>query len=433
MYLAQAKHLLSGNLEELFIANEYAMNQSDIPLGPSLYPMGFPAVLAPVYYFFGNNLVMLKVFNALFFIGSIPLVFTLLRSVGNQKYLAWYATILFAINYQLVNLSDGIGSDFAGMFLGYLALALMLRTRDVDSWSNAFFIGLTIFLCYITRTVGLILIPTLMVFHICQYLKTKKIKPLRVALPYMVFMGCYIIYGQLFDNIDSKYLVLIDNISLQSIGQNLVGYVEHLMEFFVSLKFFPKFISIIGAIFFLPLFALGTWQLIRRENMFLMCYCAAMLFLYIVYPFTSLRFIIPLSAFVIYAVLNGIDQLNNRFFEKLELTKWASIALIVVGLSQSLLVVAMHIKDGTNDVLTQEMQTIYTYINKEISDDKIFVFHKPRVLRWFTQNNGFMLNDLSGEKLNQADHLLVPNNQITYRGFEVQKTWSSFKLMKKVD
>jgi len=152
MYLAQAKHLLSGNLEELFIANEYAMNQSDIPLGPSLYPMGFPAVLAPVYYFFGNNLVMLKVFNALFFIGSIPLVFTLLRSVGNQKYLAWYATILFAINYQLVYFSDNIGSDFLGMFLGFLALVLMLRSRDFNTLSNAFFIGIVIFLCYVTRT-----------------------------------------------------------------------------------------------------------------------------------------------------------------------------------------------------------------------------------------------------------------------------------------
>jgi len=392
----------------------------------------FSIILAPFYYLFGENFVLLKAMNALFFVGSIPLVFTILRSVSNRKDLAWYASILFAINYQLIFLSDSLGSDFMGMFLGFLALSLMLRIRDFDHWMNAVFLGLTIFLCYVTRTVGLVLVPSLMVFHLCQYMKLKRVKALNVVLPYMVFAGCYLMYGQLFESFDSKYLVLIDNINLQSIGTNIIAYGAYLMEFFVSLHFFPAIVSIAGALVFFPIFIFGIWSLIRRDNLFLMCYCATMLLLFIIYPFTSFRFIIPLSAFVFYAVLNGMNQLNKRFLENIELTKWASVALIVAGLLQSLIVIGIHIKDGTNDSLTLEMQSIYAYINDQISDEKIFVFHKPRVLRLYTENNGFMLTDFSSNKVNQADHLLVPIDQGNIKGFEVQKTWESYQLMKKI-
>ncbi len=433
MYLAQTKSLLQGNLDELYAINEYAMEQSDLPFGPSLYPMGYSILLTPLYYLFGSNLIVLKIFSALFFVGCIPLVFNILRSLAFKKRIAFYATVLFAINYQFVFMSDSLGSDIPAMFFSFLALDLMLKSRDNDHWIYATTIGLVIFVTYITRTAGLVLIPTLLVFHICFLIKTKKWKFFNVALPYLVFVLCYFIYGQFFESIDGKYLDLIDNVSVQSIWQNVLGYGEFLMEFLVSTKFLPRAIVVLGALVFFPLFVLGIIPLINRDNLFLMCFCASMLVLYILYPFTSIRFVIPLSAFVIYVILNGIHELELKFFEDFPLTKWLGFALILGMLFQSILVIVVHTKEGTNDALTPEMQSIYQYINAEISDDKIFVFHKPRVLRYFTDNNGFMLEDFSSPKVNQADHLLVPKNEINYPGFKIQKSWDHFQLMTRTE
>ena len=431
MYLAQAKYLLQGDLDVLYTVNQYAMDQSDLPIGPSLYPMGYPVLLAPIYYFFGSNFVILKIFNALFFIGSIPLVFSILRSVSSKKQLAFYGTILFAINFQLVNLADNLGSDFSGMFFGFLSLYLMIKIREFDTWFYVVMLGLSIFTCYSVRTVGLVLVPTLIVFHICQYIKEGKIKLLNVALPYVVFMICYLIYGQLFDSIDSIYLALIENISFDSVWNNVLGYGEYFMGFFVNLKNFPSIVSIITALLFFPIFVIGIWPIITRDNLFLMCYCASMLVLLIVYPFTSIRFIIPLSAFAIYAVLNGLDHLGQRINLNLSAIKWLSKGLVLGVFMQSVLLVFLHQKDGTNESLTLEMQSIYSYINETIPDDKIFVFHKPRVLRYFTDNNGFMLENFNSPKLQQADHLLVKKDGLKYDGFEIQKTWDNFQLMKR--
>lgn len=433
MYIAQAQSLIQGNLSELAKINQFAMEQSDEAIGPVLYPMGYPVMLTPVYYLFGLNFVAFKIFTALFFVGSIPLVFTLLRSVSPKKNVAFYATILFALNYQLIYMSDRLSSDFPAMFLSFLALYLMLKSRENNSWLNAFLIGITIFICYATRVAGLVLIPSLAIFHFSEYLKTKNIYLLKVAFPYVVFLCCYLLYGEFFSSFDSKYLGMLENISFQSIVGNILIYGGYLIDFLISTKFFPRFVMILSALIFFPIFAIGIKDIIRRDNLYLLAYCAATLVLYMVYPYTAIRFILPLSAFVIYAILNGLSNLNIIYFPDLNLIKWIASILIIGGILQSLTVIYIQQKKGTNDSLSPEMQSIYAYINEEISDDKIFMFHKPRVLRLFTDNNAFHLNDVSSPSVNQADHLLVMKDGTDYTGFEIQKVWENFQLMKKIE
>ena len=433
MYLAQAKHLLQGNLNELAVANHYAMDQSDKPLGPVLYPMGYPALLAPLYYMVGLNFLALKIFSALFFIGSIPLVYSLLSAVSLKKELVLFATVLFAINYQLINMVDSLGSDIPAMFFSLLALFFMVKTRENDSLLNAVLIGLTIFLSYSIRVAGLVLIPSLMVFHLCQYLKTKEFKLINVALPYFIFAICYFLYGKIFGGLDSKYLVLVDTVTQESIVHNIISYGECFIQFFVNTTFFPKFLSVLAALVFFPVLAIGIKSIISRDNLFLLCYCAAILVLYILYPFTTIRFIIPLSAFVMYAIFNGINILDTRFIKEFNFTKYLSLALIVAGLMQSLIVIYVQKKKDTNHSLSTEMQSIYAYINEHVSDDEIFVFHKPRVLRLFTDNNGFYLEDFSSNKVEKVDYLLVNKDSSVYPGFEFQKAWDEFQLMKKIE
>ena len=428
-YIAQADHLLDGTIDDFYSINHLTIDQSDEPIGPVLYPMGYPAAIAPVYVLFGLNFIALKIYNSLFFIACIPLIFLILKSISSKEDLAYYATALFALHYQMVFWSDSLGSDFLGMFLSYLAMYLMLRSRTKNSLINAFFIGVIIFLAFITRTAGLLLLPTFMLFQVVEFIRTKKLALVQALLPYLVFIIFTFIYGRIFENIDSKYLILVKNVTWQSIGGNVIGYGEILMEFLVSLKYVPTVLIAFFGVLFFPILGVGIANLITKKNLFLFGYCAAMLVLYIVYPFTTIRFILPLSAFVIYGFLNGLDHLSNRYFEKLDLMKWAGTGLVVLMIVQSLIVIVVKKKNGSNESLSPEMTTIYQYINENIDDDKIFVFHKPRVLRLFTDNNGFMLNDFSTPKLNQVDHLLVKKDSLEYSGFVNLKEWDQFRLM----
>ena len=51
LYIRQAESLLAGSTDELLAFNRYAMENSvypEPPIGPNLYPWGFPLLLSPV-------------------------------------------------------------------------------------------------------------------------------------------------------------------------------------------------------------------------------------------------------------------------------------------------------------------------------------------------------------------------------------------------
>ena len=52
-YIHQAKNIVEGNSQ---FQTGYIINVEGPVLGPPTYPIGFPLLLSPVYYFFGNNI-----------------------------------------------------------------------------------------------------------------------------------------------------------------------------------------------------------------------------------------------------------------------------------------------------------------------------------------------------------------------------------------
>ena len=68
LYLNQSIHLIEGfSLDELYEWNKISMQSSISHIGPYLYPHGFPILLCPIYYIFGIDFIVMKIFCSLFF------------------------------------------------------------------------------------------------------------------------------------------------------------------------------------------------------------------------------------------------------------------------------------------------------------------------------------------------------------------------------
>ena len=432
LYIAQAKSILTGNTHELYLMNKFSMDHSELPLGPYLYPMGYPALLAPAYHFFGLNFIALKVYNLLFFIGTIPLVFSLLGSIGTDRRLVFFSTFLYAINYQLIYAGDRLGSEFSFMFFAMLSLYLMLKSRKSESMLLAAGLGLSVFASFSIRVTGMVLLPTMICFQVVEILRTKQFNWKKNLIPYLVFGICWLGYTRFFESIDDRYMEVFE-VTPASLWFTLTGFGEHMVEFVLCLKYFPNIMKIGAAIFFYTLFAIGLRGFFRRDQLFLLGFCSMILGLHLIVPFCDIRFLFVITPFIIYSFLQGLFHVGSkiRWIPGVDKIKVIAYSMLFLGFAQSFVTISVQAIKDSNKVLDTEMEEIYAYINEFVPDEKVIVFHKPRVLRLFTKNNGIFVHDYQSEQAAVADLFLIKTEENPGAGFQVCKEWKSFKLMER--
>lgn len=132
LYINQAKHIVDGfSIDELYELNKTSMQNSDIQIGPYLYPNGFPFLLAPIYYIFGIDLVWFKVLCSLFFILSIPLIYYLFKNDFKMRIYPLILVSIIAFNYKYIDYTDSIISDYPYLFFCILTFYLMKLKNNV--------------------------------------------------------------------------------------------------------------------------------------------------------------------------------------------------------------------------------------------------------------------------------------------------------------
>src|SRR5262249_7287802 len=129
-YIEQAKAINDHSLDSYLQINSNAMAHSDYTIGPYLYPNGFPLLLAPVYRLFGLNFIALKVWCALFFLGSLvllPLVFG--KRVQKGAHLV-AVVALIGLSPNFLRFSDQVLSDFPFLFFNVLSVELIEKDES---------------------------------------------------------------------------------------------------------------------------------------------------------------------------------------------------------------------------------------------------------------------------------------------------------------
>jgi 4-amino-4-deoxy-L-arabinose transferase-like glycosyltransferase len=172
IYISHARNIAEGRP---YADTGYIYNPRKV-LGPQTYPPVFPLLLAPVYKIWGLNLTAMKVEVILIFLLSLFIIYLAFRGELQWPYL--YALVaLVGLNPQFWLFKENILSDLPFLLFTYLSFYIIHRAYWTGRTAKsqilyALLISISIFLAYGTRSIGLVLIPCLFVYHVIKRKRT---------------------------------------------------------------------------------------------------------------------------------------------------------------------------------------------------------------------------------------------------------------------
>lgn len=412
LYIEQTQAIFNGSIDTLYEVNKYSTDRAYRVQGPYLYPMGFPILLALPYSFFGMNFIALKLFCALFFLGALPLYFYLFKASFEQYFYALCIVIFIAFHIGYIAFCDNVLSDLPFFFFCALTFLQLQRSTTIV---NQFLVGVLVFFTYYIRDVGIIFIPTLMVYQFqLLFLEKRKEKNYRYYLvPYFVFVFLYFLNDYFMPKGNSNHYDLLWNkLSFEMVIDNLVYYCELFSSvFFIKIEL----LLLLSIPLLLGIFA--NW----KQHLHFIAFALLLLFIYIIWPaHQGVRFVFPIIPFMLYFIVKGFLfmvaylRIHHRYLA-------VSFLLILIFLTyNSLQFVDLYSKRNSNVAYNADTKIMYAYILKQLPEKEIIGFEKPRILRLFTGRISILCN-LSHFDASGLNYLLIRKKDIP-DGFKVQYT-----------
>lgn len=421
-YIDQARSIVEGDYKELLSVNKFRFEHSNIKgLGPIFYPWGFPLLLSPVYYAFGLDILIMKIYVSLYFLLSLIIIFHLFKdNLKNFECLLLVSTIAF--NTWFFNLKENLISDIPFIFFTLFSLFLIKKIIiKKDIWLNKyvsfFLIGLCISMSFNIRSIGILLLPTLL---FTQYIEerrySKGIKNIIFdrfnIIPYLVFLLFNILMILSLPRGGSGYFDDLSITNTTTIIKNIIYYIALPSRFFpflhlnVSYSYFDfnKF-SLLFYSSMLILVIFGAILRFKKDYLFIF-YLLINLTILIFWPHRQgFRFIMHIFPFFLYFLFIGLSRtkLWINISEKLKPLK-VNIA-ILFGAGLVLLSVAYFSYDTYQKIIFNRINVVegpyspdsielFSYVKKNTTEDDTIIFLKPRALHLFTGRRSFAVNRL---------------------------------------
>jgi Dolichyl-phosphate-mannose-protein mannosyltransferase len=429
MYIHQSQSLLDGTMAGLYKKNVYLTDNSEIleggPIGPYLYPMGFPILLSGVYKLIGLDFFGMKIFCSLFFILSLPLIYLLFSTrFTNSKY-ALLATAFVGLNFAFLEFTDNILSDFP--FLFFMLSSLYLIEKNKLNIGCQLLLSASIIMTYLIRDIGLVLIPVLMtqLYFKAQKDENNLIDYFKKNNLFILPIACFCVFWL------SKSLFLItDNANLftalsaaniKTIVSNTGYYIFVLGELWgVNSQYIVRFsVLLLFGLFFFK----GIYNSEKRDRHFILLIVLTM-GLYILFPGRQgLRYLFPIVPFIFYFSIKGVLVRDSFFIERItnspasvnfpKVTNFWKviqcpflISLAIYLGAQSLYKSLKFRNIPTDQITTTEAKNLYNWVKTNTSDNAIIAFKKPRLLRLMTGRNGFTNSDDAKILQSEATYLI---------------------------
>jgi hypothetical protein len=384
MYIHHAKNLAEGVPygQTGYIYNPYLHLYTSyrVQIGPQTYPPVVPLLLTPIYYLWGLNLNAFKVGLILTFILALVVI---ARAFKNYLSPPWLAALIFILGFNpfFWQFKDNIVSDLPFLLFIYLGLFLIHRayeSREARGKLDALLVALSIYLAYGTRSIGLLLIPCLLIYDFINYRKVTAF-----AVQVVCFAGVFILLQNLLLHSDSSYA---DHLGLDIgiVTHHIKGYPRALSEFW--LNGYSKTLRF-GLFAFMSIFAaIGYFSSLRRRiscyEIFFAIYLGAILVLPI---YDGIRFLLPvIPLYLLYAlvgmkgIFRGRERAGGLVFAAL------MAAIVITYFGQYRKQEFGPIREG---IIKSEAQQFFEYVKGKTGENDTFVFRKPRALALFTGRN----------------------------------------------
>ncbi|MEM5777155.1 MAG: hypothetical protein QXJ06_01775 [Candidatus Aenigmatarchaeota archaeon] len=401
MYIAQARSIVENSIDNLIEQQKFLEQYSSELHGPFLYPWGFPILLVPVYKNFGLNILAMKFYIFLFFIGSLFIMFFLFDEL-NEKYRLLLVS-MFAFNPVFFYFKENILSDIPFLFFSLFGMFLIKRfiieKRFLINENISFFLlGFVMFFTYYIRLQGAILFFVFFICHYKNYVKAlslehwKFIKEKYLHLvPYLAFVFCLNISRNIFSE-SFRYFseVFLNQDIFETIKNNIVYYAILPSEFFSS-KTLLKLIYIVT----IPFAFYGFVVNVKKEYFFTLFVILNQLVL-LSFPYTTqgIRYIFIILPYYIYYFIKGFIKFKEINF-KLPYKKWIInfMHILLVLLIGSYLLRDMNyiwktyrdnFKTAEEGPYSKDASEMISFIKNNTKEDDKVVFFKPRALRLYT-------------------------------------------------
>jgi hypothetical protein len=355
--------------------------------GPRIYPPVFPIFLAPVYKLHGLDLTPMKEEEVVLFVLSLAAIFVFFRDQIPASYALALVTVL-ALNPYFWELKDYIGSDTLFLLFVYISVALIHyldRPQPRPAWPYALLAGIALYLCCGTRSIGAVLIPSLLVYDVVRWKRITRFSVVAIA----VCAAILVIQKMVIQSDSSQSYADQFHPTLTVVRTNVAEYIRDLRMLWVSPSVAPRHgfsrvlsFVLAGVVSLLALLGVSRREL--RRPTILEVFAVFYLVLIFLWPANQgMRFLIPLLPLYIFYAFLGLRFAAQRWSHG-RLSWFAvplSVALAVAYIGAYRMENFAVISDGIGRPAFGEL---CDYIRRNTGPQDVFVFSKPRLLSLFT-------------------------------------------------
>ena len=375
-YIIHAKNIVSGIP---YKKTGHIMN-SIYSIAPETYPPVFPLLLAPVYYLTGFQIDALKIPGILCFCGFLLLFYYVFKN-SLPAGLRIAGMILMALNPYFWDSKDAVLSEFPFIFFLFLAL-LLIKVSDKSisqAWKTVvlyFFIGVSIYLVVGTRSIGIVLLPSFLLYELIKKDK-KKYWFLLVILATAVTSLLLLLEKQYLNSTGDGYLFQLKRyFSLPEVIQNIGKYETDFRLFWTG-----NDEGYIGQVvyYFMAVLAIAGFilRISKRITIIEIFFCAYVAGTFLWPMYQAMRFLMPVAPLFLFYILYSVNALPAFLASRAKTLQY--LLLTLTGLSYLLFQINFDYSKDVGFIERPESEELFNFISYTPADSR-FIFEKPRAL-----------------------------------------------------
>ena len=404
MYVTEAMNIVRHQPVE---NTNYVYNSNAPMLGPPLYPVGFPLLLAPVILIFGNNFAVLIVYMSLLLV-----VLAIVLQLFFRRYFSVPVSVILVLvvlyNPWILHFKNEILADVPFTLFFILTLFLYLRK------SNTLLTGIVMGFTILIRTAGFSL-PAAFVLYFIYLLIIKRgdirSNAKKLLLPVVYALLLILIVNKIVFRLPFGIGLYSGNFSLVAVKDQFLTNIALYIEIFQS--FFHRDLSGWKFLYLITQAVLFTFSIIgfinSKKNLMFFVTATYLLMLFL-YPYQSsgFRFLLPVMPVLLIYAVYGFKSVRWRY----ALPKRYLIPVLAVFLLGQYVPEIIRLIQKPVVTLTgpqeETSQEAFKYIRSHIPENETILFTKPRVLALFTGRKS-VCNELSDD-VGKMDMLIDGKN-----------------------
>jgi len=367
-------------------------------IAPQAYPPLVPLVLAPVYHLFGLDLTAMKLAQLACYCLSLLVIGRLFgRNLSTVCVLAVLA--LLAFNPYVWNQKDTVQSEYLYLLFSFLGLLLMLWHYNRGTAGIipgiGLLLGVTMYLAYGTREIGVVLPLTLVGYEIVALRRITGTALVAVAVFLVLallqknIMTAAPIHPELHEQLAAlaagegmKEAVHISIIRFDPshIARQVLRYAESIKDYWSGDYLASWIVAILATLLAIAGFARRVWQNFSVLEIYTAGYLAV---IFLFAGFQGMRYLLPVFPLYLFYAFAGMQFSATFLGRRIALVLFAFV-LACAGIVYLHEYRKQDFSVIVNGISTPDALAMFDYINNTAGPQDIIVFRKPRVMALIT-------------------------------------------------